>query len=905
MYDTFHPGKYAQDEEYSCTNTSKKMSLFSHQKIVRDYLQTSSPYRGVLLFHGLGVGKTCASIAAAEDFISQYRKVFVLLPASLETNYLKDIMNCSRVGLNRRKQWVRVTLNATTEPADRDLLTRLTRYFRYSSEFIKKQTSAAGVTSLWIPNIPAGITLPETQLDRKPLNERTKAEKAKIKETLDFMINHRYTFVAYNGITKAMLAKMPANYFDNSFVVIDEAHTFISQSTHVKTLKHQLYMKLLNAKNTKFILLTGTPIINDPFELAFSLNLIRGPITRYVFPLGKDGADVPTVEAVREELKRAGLSAFVDYLHVHVDERCIELTFTPRGMEYVDPDTPVQLKASLEAWKGATAPDARVQKLIQAAFQTESPKVFRNESAYPMERKAFYQMFIDESNERPRLINEDLFMRRAMGLVSFYKTNDINIFPEKLPVEIHQVPLTDYQFEKYVEYRGRERQLSRRAAMNPLKAVSSVYRAYTRMASNFVFPKAIPRAFPHDIRLLRKDEIDVEFEDARDQYDIDVDEKDAKRKIADTKYKESLAALLPALAAAGDQYLTPTELETMYSPKMAALLKHLRTNQGKSLVYSQFNNVEGLGVLKLILKQNGWQEIELETSAGGWRIKNAETVLSPMFDGKRFIAFNPNRDITDILINMMNGKTQLLPESIRDSLGAAGYRTREDNFSGKWVSCLLISQSGAEGINLQHVRNVYILEPFWNQVRIDQVIGRAIRTCSHADLPPAERNVKVVMFVAAFTEDQKKRDMSISRLDKGYTSDQYILMMSLNKNAIINAFLNALMRASIDCLNNAQRSKIMKDYDQSCYAFPINAPPTAHGFTPSLIYDHKTVDSISQRLIQKKTVQGKVVRYKGKKYIRVDDPALPNTASTPVAPTATLYDYNAYVNAGVLVRASI
>ena len=41
-------------------------SLMSHQKIVRDYISTFTPYRGLLLYHGLGSGKTCSSIAIAE-----------------------------------------------------------------------------------------------------------------------------------------------------------------------------------------------------------------------------------------------------------------------------------------------------------------------------------------------------------------------------------------------------------------------------------------------------------------------------------------------------------------------------------------------------------------------------------------------------------------------------------------------------------------------------------------------------------------------------------------------------------------------------------------------------------------------------------------------------------------------
>ena len=60
--------------------------LLEHQKIVRDYLLTETPYRGLLLYHGLGSGKTCSSIAIAESLLST-RTCYVLLPASLQDNY--------------------------------------------------------------------------------------------------------------------------------------------------------------------------------------------------------------------------------------------------------------------------------------------------------------------------------------------------------------------------------------------------------------------------------------------------------------------------------------------------------------------------------------------------------------------------------------------------------------------------------------------------------------------------------------------------------------------------------------------------------------------------------------------------------------------------------------------------
>ena len=98
-YETFNRERYPETkktEKCSCENGEcdidiKTISLFPHQKILRDYMQFDSPYRGILAYHELGSGKSAASIAAAEGFIEK-RNIFVLTPASLAKNYENELM---------------------------------------------------------------------------------------------------------------------------------------------------------------------------------------------------------------------------------------------------------------------------------------------------------------------------------------------------------------------------------------------------------------------------------------------------------------------------------------------------------------------------------------------------------------------------------------------------------------------------------------------------------------------------------------------------------------------------------------------------------------------------------------------------------------------------------------------
>jgi len=94
LFLTYHDELSSKKEQISCDPAANaEISLLTHQKIVRDYLNIYTPYRGLLLYHGLGSGKTCSSIAIAEG-LKTYKNVIVMTPASLRRNYIEEIKKC-------------------------------------------------------------------------------------------------------------------------------------------------------------------------------------------------------------------------------------------------------------------------------------------------------------------------------------------------------------------------------------------------------------------------------------------------------------------------------------------------------------------------------------------------------------------------------------------------------------------------------------------------------------------------------------------------------------------------------------------------------------------------------------------------------------------------------------------
>ena len=70
---------------------------------------------------------------------------------------------------------------------------------------------------------------------------------------------------------------------------------------------------------------------------------------------------------------------------------------------------------------------------------------------------------------------------------------------------------------------------------------------------------------------------------------------------------------------------------------------------------------------------------------------------------------------------------------------------------------LLITTAGGESLDLKNTRQIHIMEPHWNESKINQIIGRAIRYKSHATLPESERNVTIYKWISVFPPEIKDK----------------------------------------------------------------------------------------------------------------------------------------------------
>lgn len=192
-----------------------------------------------------------------------------------------------------------------------------------------------------------------------------------------------------------------------------------------------------------------------------------------------------------------------------------------------------------------------------------------------------------------------------------------------------------------------------------------------------------------------------------------------------------------------------------WSPKYKAILEKIDELPGSSLVYSQFLGMEGIGIFTIVMQANGYTPIKI-VSRGGQFAFDEKTEASfrkgPASGDKRFILFTGGEDseVRKANIDIFNAKLGELSPPLRKVLEESGFTDEVGNKKGELCRVFCITAAGAEGLSLKNVRGVHIMEPYWNDVRMAQVKGRAVRICSHQELPLKERNVSIFTYISVF-----------------------------------------------------------------------------------------------------------------------------------------------------------
>jgi hypothetical protein len=235
---------YEEVQNYRAMNCKQgEIEPREQQAIIPNLINPNTPYKGVILMHGVGSGKTMTAISVAEQFKEQIKKyntkIYVLVPGpNTRENFKKEL----------------ITTTGETYLKNKELLNQMTKQ---EIEFEKK---SAIYSALQYYKILSYKTFYKKVLGEK-IVEKKVADDNKIKSTYRKTNEGEYEReIVIDKITN----------MNNSILIVDEAHN-ISGNEYGEALK-----KIIKeSENLRVILLTATPMINLADEIVDLLNFIR------------------------------------------------------------------------------------------------------------------------------------------------------------------------------------------------------------------------------------------------------------------------------------------------------------------------------------------------------------------------------------------------------------------------------------------------------------------------------------------------------------------------------------------------------------------------------------------------------------------------------------------------------
>ena len=202
-------------------------SLYQH--FVSQYISHKTPYKSVLLYHGVGVGKTCSAITMSESLLTAHDNkepmIWVIMPQSLKQSFKSQIFDIDTH-----------TFENIINQCTGDTYVKLLNI--YKSSFSNK----------------------------KVLNTELKK-----------LLKGRYRLFTYDGFAKYIQENYKDNVVENKVIIIDEAHNIRSTNKKDKDSFIALTNILTTGINNRLVLLSATPMYNEPRDIfdLFKLMLLN------------------------------------------------------------------------------------------------------------------------------------------------------------------------------------------------------------------------------------------------------------------------------------------------------------------------------------------------------------------------------------------------------------------------------------------------------------------------------------------------------------------------------------------------------------------------------------------------------------------------------------------------------
>jgi len=325
--------------------------------------------------------------------------------------------------------------------------------------------------------------------------------------------------------------------------------------------------------------------------------------------------------------------------------------------------------------------------------------------------------------------NQALFKQLISGYVSYFKGGNPVSYPHVKKIIMHH-SMNTFQYEKYRTVLIKEIKnespginneefvfkYSKKQSNSDDTEIVSVFNI-SRMYCNIVFPEISPEdVSKFKITGLEKSKMTFNAELSR---------------AGMNKLKKELLAVKTSQSSVNAQEQVLKTLEN-YSSKFAKIIRIVGVSKGPVFIYSNYNPY-GIEAIAMILNVIGYTPLNLN---------------NPALSG----------DIGNYFI--WNGKTDKPTADIAKSIFNS-----PQNINGNRLKIILGTQTLMEGVDFRGVRQVHIVDPWWNDSRMQQVMARAVRLCSHDLLPPEEQSVEVFIHLASMGSTHSEVVYEIDYID--------------------------------------------------------------------------------------------------------------------------------------------
>ncbi len=715
-YNIVIPESQRQMESEAAKLCSAEFELAPHQLFVRNFLSMMTPYNSLLLYHGLGTGKTCSAISVAEemrDYMTQLgltKKILVVASVNVQDNFRKQLFDVAKLEFDRNKR--QFVIRGCT-----------------GKKLLKEVGANAELTDLTERNI--------------------ETVRAGIVQRITRVINASYEFMGYielanlvrrlttkPGMTKPDAIRAITREFNDRLLIVDEIHNVRSDEeakeakeakesgTGGTSVSEELYKLVRYAVNLRLLLLSGTPMYNDPREIVWLLNLMNTNDRRSTI-------------AVNDVFDRHG--------------NLLEINGRAVGAELLR----MKSNGHISVVKG------------------ENPYIFPFRM-YPREFAAQHSFLLMDREERPALQLNGTPIPDPMQHLDVYLNT----------AGSYQEAVYSYIIErKKLEMSKEATSFGSFLLKQPIEALNMVYpsvdfdRLMERRPTTAAAAAAAAAAASvsvADTALLKTMDVKGLLGDAGLRRVMKYEESEDGVRIFNYDYKEK------TMKSYG-RIFSRAEIGK-YSSKIASICDHIEKANGVVLIYSEYIG-GGAVPIALALEEMGFTRYDKEMGSLFKTAPVAQRVIQRQ--QRRFAA----------KYAMFTGDKQLSPDN-RAELEAL----TTDNANGQRIKVVIISKAGSEGIDFKNVRQVHIMEPWYNMNRIEQIIGRAVRNCSHADLPFTERNVQLFLYgtLLAATPDVEAADLYVYRLAEA-------------KAVQIGRVSRLLKENAVDCLLNIDQTNFSQD----------------------------------------------------------------------------------------------